>query len=63
MTLNKDIAVIISFLGLIILIIGGIEMAFPVQGIHLLYAGLLIFFAGVFFHHAESKKEKREVGK
>ena len=58
MTLNKDIAVIVMFLGLIVLIIGGIELAFPVQGIHLLYAGLLILFGGFYFHHAESEKEK-----
>ena len=63
MTLNKDIAVIIMFLGLIVLIIGGIESAFPVQGIHLLYSGLLIFFAGFYFRWAEDQKEKREAGK
>ena len=63
MTLNKDIAVIVMFMGLIILVIGGIELAFPVQGIHLIYGGLLILFAGFYFHHAESEKEKIERGK
>lgn len=63
MTLNKDIAIIIMFLGLIVLIIGGIEMAFPVQGIHLIYGGLLICFGGSYFRWAEDQKEKREAGK
>ena len=63
MTLNKDIAIIASFLGLVVLIIGGIECAFPVHGIHLIYVGLVIFFAGVYFHHVESEKEKVERGK